>query len=200
MPKSQQRQYRAFSPLGITAEQKRLDSNFYTEGYATTWQRYVLYEDLEGPVYEQFTKDAFIGTDMADVIMQYDHQGRVFARISNKTLIVEPDDNGLFVAADLSKSENAKGLYEEISNGLITKMSWGFAPGEYYFDKASRTIIHTKVKKIYDVSAVSIPANDTTDIHARSFVDGEINKMMQELQERKNIELRLRLKLKLGGF
>ena len=200
MPKSQQRQYRAFSPLGITAEQKRLDSNFYTEGYATTWQRYVLYEDSEGPVYEQFTKDAFIGTDMADVIMQYDHQGRVFARISNKTLIVEPDDNGLFVAADLSKSENAKGLYEEISNGLITKMSWGFAPGEYYFDKASRTIIHTKVKKIYDVSAVSIPANDSTDIHARSFVDGEINKMMQELQERKNIELRLRLKLKLGGF
>ena len=200
MPKSQQRQYRAFSPLGITAEQKRLDSNFYTEGYATTWQRYVLYEDLEGPVYEQFTKDAFIGTDMADVIMQYDHQGRVFARISNKTLIVEPDDNGLFVAADLSKSENAKGLYEEISNGLITKMSWGFAPGEYYFDKASRTIIHTKVKKIYDVSAVSIPANDTTDIHARSFVDGEINKMMQELQERKNAELRLRLKLKLGGI
>lgn len=200
MPKSQQRQYRAFSPLGITAEQKRLDSNFYTEGYATTWQRYVLYEDLEGPVYEQFTKDAFIGTDMTDVIMQYDHQGRVFARISNKTLIVEPDDNGLFVAADLSKSENAKGLYEEISNGLITKMSWGFAPGEYYFDKTSRTIIHTKVKKIYDVSAVSIPANDTTDIHARSFVDGEINKMMQELQKRKNMELRLKLKLKLGGF
>lgn len=200
MPIDKQRQYRALNPLGIKTEQKRLDSNFYTEGYATTWQRYVLYEDLEGPVYEQFTKDAFIGTDMSDVIMQYDHQGRVFARTSNKTLIVEPDDNGLFIAADLSKSENAKGLYEEIANRLITRMSWGFAPGEYYFDKASRTIIHTKVKKIYDVSAVSIPANDTTDIHARSFVDGEINKVMQELQERKNIELRLRMKLKLGGI
>lgn len=200
MPMSQQRQYRALNPLGIKTEQKRLDSNFYIEGYATTWQRYVLYEGVEGPIYEQFTKDAFIGTDIADVIMQYDHQGRVFARTSNKTLVVEPDDTGLFIAADLSKSENAKGLYEEIANSLITKMSWGFVPGEYYFDKDSRTIIHTKVKKIYDVSAVSIPANDTTDIHARSFVDGEINKVMQELQERKNTELRLRIKLKLGGF
>ena len=51
---------------------------------------------------------------MSDVIMQYDHTGRVFARQSNKTLILEPDAKGLFVAADLSKTDLARGLYQDI--------------------------------------------------------------------------------------
>lgn len=42
---------------------------------------------------------------MSDVILQYDHNGRVFARTTNNTLVVEADDTGLFMAADLSKTE-----------------------------------------------------------------------------------------------
>ena len=82
-------------------------------------------------------------------------------------MIVESDDKGLFICADLSKSSGSKDLYEEISSGLVTKMSWGFLPGDpgdYYFDQPTRTLIHKRVKKIYDVSAVSIPANQDTEI------------------------------------
>ena len=137
------------------------------EGYAATYEPYLLFETVEGPVYEQFTREAFASCDMSDVIMQYDHQGKVFARKSNGTLIVESDDKGLFICADLSKSSGSKDLYEEISSGLVTKMSWGFLPGDpgdYYFDQPTRTLIHKRVKKIYDVSAVSIPANQDTEI------------------------------------
>lgn len=136
---------------------------------------------------------------MSDIIMQFDHQGMVMARQRNKTLLVEVDDNGLFIAADLSKSEMARNLYEAIANGLIDRMSWGFMPGEYYFDKATRTFVHTKIKKIFDVSAVSIPANEDTNIHARSFVNGEIEKMKQELLEQKRNKEKLSLILKLEG-
>lgn len=179
---------------------KRIESNYYVEGYATTWQPYKLLENSEGEIFEQFTREAFIGCDMSDIIMQYDHSGKVLARQSNRTLIVEPDEKGLFVCADLGLSQAAKDLYEEVGNGLITRMSWSFLPGDFYFEKSTRTIIHTKVKKIFDVSAVSIPANDATSIYARSFADGAISKAMQELQEREIKRKLLILKLKLEGF
>ena len=83
--------------------------------------------------------------------------------------------------------------------GQLTKMSWGFIVGEYYFDSASRTIVHTKIKKIFDVSAVSIPANNNTEINARSWADGVIDlaaRSEAELDERRR---RLRLKIKTTG-
>jgi len=182
------------------ADQKRIDSDFYVEGYATTFKPYVLFEDEDGPIYESFTRDSFKDTDMSDVILQYDHSGKVLARMRNNTLIVEVDDNGLFVGADLSKSEASRALYEEISNGLVDRMSWGFIPGEYHLDRKTRTIVHTKVKKIFDCSAVSIPANENTFIGVRSFCDGEFAKMAQELREHEEAKNKLLLKLKLGDL
>lgn len=181
--------------LQTTEKAQRIESTHYVEGYATTFEPYKLYEDSEGAVYESFSKEAFIGTDMSDVILQFDHSGRVFARMSNGSLIVEADEKGLFVAADLSRSESAKQLYEEIKAGLITKMSWAFRPGEYRFDKASRTFIHDKILKIYDVSAVSIPANVDTEINARAWIDGEIKKATEECRERERLALRISLEL-----
>lgn len=175
---------------------KRIDTDFYVEGYATKFEPYEIYKDEDGKkVFESFTKDCFKETDMSDIIMQFDHEGKVYARQSNGTLVVEPDDKGLFIAADLSKSAAAKELYEEIQSGLITKMSWRFRLGEYDYDKKTRTIKHRSIKKIFDVSAVSRPANEATNINARSLVDGEIKKALEESQERKKLELKITLEL-----
>lgn len=198
MPLVKEREYRKLAQMISISNNKRIDSNYYVEGYAATYEPYILYEDDEGPVYERFERDCFAGCDMSDVIMQYDHTGSVMARQRNKTLIVEADEHGLFICADLSKSEAARNLYEEISNGLVDRMSWAFIPREFFYDKDTRTLVHKKVKKIFDVSAVSIPANDGTNINARSLIDGEIEKVKQELLERKKKEVLL--KMKLGGF
>lgn len=198
MPLVKEREYRKLAQMISISNNKRIDSNYYVEGYAATYEPYILYEDDEGPVYERFERDCFAGCDMSDVIMQYDHTGSVMARQRNKTLIVEADEHGLFICADLSKSEAARNLYEEISNRLVDRMSWAFIPGEFFYDKDTRTLVHKKVKKIFDVSAVSIPANDGTNINARSLIDGEIEKVKQELLERKKKEVLL--KMKLGGF
>jgi HK97 family phage prohead protease len=177
---------------------KRIDSDYYIEGYAATWEPYTLYEMDGIKVNEKIDRNAFQGADMSDIIMQYNHDGKVFARNSNESLIVEPDDHGFFIAADLSRSTGAKELYEEIKAGLITKMSWAFTVAEEEYDKNSRTRIIKRVKKVYDVSAVSIPANDGTEISARSYLDGVIEVERQEMLERQRQQRKKdRLKLKL---
>ena len=191
-----ERQIRALQVF-TPAETKRIDSNYYVEGYAARYEPYVLFEDEDGPIYERFEPGCFDNCDMTDVIMQLNHQGTVFARNSNGSLIVEPDEVGLFTAADLGRTGAARNLYEEISAGMITKMSWGFILGDYHYDQATRTIIHRSVKKIFDVSAVSIPANQNTEINARSWADGVIGLAARSeaaLDERRR---RLRLKIKL---
>lgn len=191
-------QVRSLALLTFAPPEKRIDSAHYVEGYAARYDPYVLYYDFDGePVYERFERGCFDGCDMSDIIYQYDHAGRVFARTSNGSLIVEPDDEGLFMAADLGRTEAAREHYADIAAGMVTKMSWRFRIGEYYYDAATRTIVHTKVAKVYDVSGVSIPANDNTEINARSWADGVIGQAARseaELDERRR---RLRLKIKL---
>ena len=190
-------QVRTMPVFAPAAGAKRLDSNFYVEGYAARFEPYVLFEDEDGPIYERFERGCFDTADMSDIIFQFNHQGTVMARQSNDSLIVEVDDNGLFTAADLSRTEAARRLYEEISAGMITKMSWGFYLGDCEYDPQSRTIIHHTVKKVFDVSAVSLPANNNTEINARSWADGVIGlaaRSEAELEERRR---KLRLKINL---
>ena len=138
-------------------------------------------------------RDALIGADMSDVIFQYNHAGKVLARMSNNTLGLDPVDHGLLTFADLSKSRAAKDMYEEIDNGLITKMSWAFVVKEDSYDSDTHTRTILKIKKVYDVSAVSIPANADTDISARSYFDGVIEREQKERLQRRQQLLKLKL-------
>lgn len=184
-----ERQYRSMMPLEIVGEgvSKRFDTDYYVEGYASTFNDpYVLHDWGDWEYVEIIDPDAFRDTDMSDVIFQLNHEGRVYSRMSNHTLVVEPDQHGLFVAADLGKTTNSRMMWEDIDAGLITKMSWGFtiAPdGISYVDDESQhrtTATITKVTKVFDVSAVSLPADPNTEISARSLYDGAIERVQEE--------------------
>ena len=194
-----ERQIRALQTF-IPASTKRIESDYYVEGYAARYEPYVLYETEDGPIYERFERGCFDNCDLSDVIYQLNHQGTVMARQSNGSLIVEPDEIGLFTAADLGRTEAARRHYEEINAGMITKMSWGFILGDYYFDRESRTIVHKTVKKVFDVSGVSIPANQNTEINARSWGDGVIDLAARSEAELDDRRRRLRLKTIIGGI
>lgn len=190
-------QYRYMSmPLASVAQGKRIDSQYYVEGYASTFDvPYELGRDLDNqPYYEVIASSAFTGAAMSDVIMQYDHAGHVFARQSNGSLIVEPDAHGLFIAADLSRSQASRDLYEEIAAGLTTKMSWAFSPdyASMTYDESTRTQTISKVFRVFDVSAVSLPADEDTEISARSFIDGVIDRVRLEQAEREKLAVRRR--------
>ena len=193
MPVKNDRQYRMMLPMVADEE-----NAYRVSGYAARFEPYFLYRAADGTeINELFTRDCFTDCDMSDVIMQFDHSGRVFARQSNGTLDVQIDENGLAISADLSRTELAKGLYEDIAAGMITKMSWGFSwRKEPEYDVATCTLIWQpgSISKIFDVSAVSLPANNDTSINARALTDGVIESALKEVQEaeetrRKNIEL-----------
>ena len=179
------RVYRQMEVRALDGEQ----DNYIVEGYATTFnQPYTLYSEPGYLFREQVDRKAFDDTDMSDVIMQYDHEGRVFARLSNKTLQLNADDHGLKVRADLSGTEIGRQLYEEIRGGYTTKMSFGFTVNSDELAKEetetlmtiTRTI--TGIKKLYDVSAVSLPANDATEISARNYGEGVIAEVKEEVR------------------
>lgn len=169
----------------------RFNSECYVEGYATTFEDpYTLFEDYDGWKYvEIIDRHALDDCDMSDVIFQYDHEGRVYARNTNNTLYLEPNDHGLFIAADLSKTSLARQMHEDISVGNVTRMSWAFIPSEetYTEDRENKvfTTRITRVKKMFDVSAVSMPADPNTEISARHLVNGEIEaRRLRESQQR----------------
>lgn len=181
---------------------RRFESDYYVEGYATTFDDpYVLYEHDGVQYKEVIDRHALDRADLSDVIMQYDHGGRVFARTGrSNTLIVEPQDRGLFMAADLSKTERARSMHEDIAAGLVTKMSWAFTVQEDSYDRVTHTRRILKIKKVYDVSAVSFPANPSTDISARSWLDGAIEaekaeRLAAQAAERKKKQIKILLEV-----
>ena len=197
---SKDREYRDMTLAAIDAKQDEEDQaeeRKVVEGYATTFDApYVLYEDEDLVFLEQVDAKAFENTDMNDVIMQYNHEGRVFARQSNGTLEVKADDKGLFISADLGGTEIGRELFEEIRGGYTNKMSFGFkVDGEDWDeqrkdgekDRVLRTI--TSISKLYDVSAVSIPANDATSISVRELSDGVIRRAEAERLKAHELEI-----------
>lgn len=166
-------------------EQEEEEKSYVVEGYATTYNDpYTLYR-FEGVDYkEQISRDALAGADMGDVIFLYNHEGMVFARQSNGTLELSSDDKGLHVRADLGSTDASREMYESIKSGLVTQMSWSFTIDADEYDEKTHTRTITSVRKVYDVSAVSIPANPSTDISARSYFDGVINEERRRERER----------------
>ena len=200
MPMKSDREYRNIQVQDLETRSAE-DGGMFVEGYATTFnQPYRLCGDEQITVNEQIDRGAFAETDMSDVIMQYDHQGRVFARMSNGTLQLSQDEHGLKILADLGGTEIGRQLFEEIRGGYTNKMSFGFtvpeggdvrtrSKGEDGHITILRTI--TKIGKLYDVSAVSLPANDATEISSRTISDGLIAEAQEELRAEEERQRRI---------
>ena len=199
MPFKENREYRS---MELRAAQPTEDKNYIVDGYATTFDSpYELYRDGKYIVMEQVDRNAFQDTDTSDVIFQYDHEGMVFARTRNETLKLEEDEHGLRVVADLSSTEASRGIWDAIDKGLIDRMSFAFTvTGDAYEEEEQengdviliRTI--TKIGKLYDVSAVSFPANEQTSISARSKFNGVIEQFEAERLHAQEIkELRTKI-------
>ena len=185
------REYRTFHIERRDGEEK----DYKVRGYASTFDSYVLYQDPEtGNEYrEQIEPDAFNGADMSDVIFQYNHSGMVHARMKNNTLLLRIDNHGLYIEADLSLTTQSRELYEAIDTGLIDQMSFAFTVSEDSYDRATRTRHIRKFQKIYDVSAVDIPANPNTDISAvsaRDYFNGVIEaEKAERLEEQRRLDI-----------
>lgn len=178
MPYRENREYRnvSINNFEIRKAEEGQDESFIVEGYATTWDEYVLFED-EGVQYkEQILPEAFKDADMTDVIFVKDHEGTVFARTKNGTLQLSVDDHGLKVRADMSKTTSARQAFEEIASGMYDQMSFAFTVNADEYDKKTHKRTIKGLKKLYDTSFVGFPANPGTDIGVatRDYFNGVI--------------------------
>ena len=182
MPYREEREYRNMPMMEIRAAEGE-EQSYIVEGYATTFEPYVLFE-MDGIQYkEQIMPDAFAECDMTDVIFVKDHEGTVFARTKNGSLNLDVDNYGLLSRADLGRTSAAREMHEEIEAKMYTQMSFAFTVAEDSYDVEQHLRKILRIKKLYDVSAVSFPANPGPDISVatRSRFDGFIE---QEKAER----------------
>lgn len=177
------REYRSLQDFSLVPREEGSEE-YGVKGTAVVFDTPTVLFECDGVKYcEIIDRHAFDGCDLSDVIFNYNHGGKVVARLRNKTLALHVTERGLEVEADLSGTQAGRELYEEIDGGYIDKMSFSFSVREAKYDSVTHTRTITKVKKLYDVSAVDIPAYEETSISARSFFTEEHGKELAALEQ-----------------
>lgn len=139
---------------------------------------------------EIIARGALDGCDMSDFIFNRNHgqnDSTVYARNRNNSLTYTVTERVLDIAAHLdSEDERHRNLYRDVLKRRIDKMSFSFIARECSYDRETHTRTITKIKKLYDVSAVDFPAyNETSIVAARDFFSAEREKEFKELEERR---------------
>lgn len=143
------------------------DEKMIVEGYALRFN--TLSNDLGGFV-ETISPQALKDADLSDVRCLIDHDSsKVLGRTASETLELNVDDEGLYFRTQLPNTTYAKDLYENIRLGNINQCSFGFILDEEgdKFEKREdglfkRTL--TKIRSLFDVSVVTYPAYNDTDV------------------------------------
>lgn len=172
----QGREYRALQDFALVPRAEGSEE-YRVRGTAIVFNSPTVITEIDGIKYcEVIDRHAFDECDLSDVIMNYNHGGKVVARLRNRTLQLFITDRGVDIEADLGGTTAGRELYEEINGGYIDKMSFSFTVQSEAYDRDTHTRTILKVKKLYDVSAVDIPAYNETSIAARSFFTEEYAK------------------------
>ena len=196
---------REYRNMTFEVREEGTEPSFLVEGYASTFEPYKLFEMDGVPIYERIEPTAFDETDMTDVVYRVDHEGRVYARSSAGTIKIDIDEHGLHQVTDLSKTSSAREHFEEIKAGNYPQMSFAFTVAEEHFDDENKTRIIDRVGKVFDISAVSFPANPTTELHVRDYFNGvieaekaaEAERLKAEEERRSDLAKREELKKKI---
>lgn len=195
----QGREYRALQGFALVPREGE-DDAYRVRGTAVVFNKPTCLYEIDGvKYYEVIDRHALDGCNMSDVIFNYNHGGKVVARLRNKTLSLTIGDGGLDMDADLSGTVAGRELYEEIDGGYVDKMSFSFvvALGGATYDTTTHTRTITKIRKLYDVAAVDIPAYEATSISARGFFEEEHSKELVALEQ---AQRRRRLIARIGTY
>ena len=188
------REYRMMDMRVVEGE----EPSFFVEGYASTFQPYVLLTRDGVDYSERIEPTAFDGADLSDVVFRVDHEGPVYARTSAGSVQLWTDEHGLAQRTDLGRTQRARDLFYDIAAGNYPKMSFAFSVAEDHFDKETHTRIIDRIAKVFDVSPVSFPANPTTElsVSTRDYFDGVIEaEKAERLEEERREQQKHRIKI-----
>lgn len=128
---------------------------------------------------EVIERGALNSTDLRDVrfLVNHDFSKIPLARSrrnnGNSTMQLSPDDEGLAIEVKLDTENNAeaRSLYSAVSRGDISGMSFCFSIDDEEWEDLESDHPLRRIKKIgtvVEVSAVTFPAYESTEIEARS--------------------------------
>ena len=144
------------------------DEQMIVEGYALRFN--TLSNDLGGFV-ETISPEALKEADLSDVRCYFDHDtSKVLGRTTSETLELNVDDEGLYFRCQLPNTSYSKDLYENIRLGNINQCSFGFIldeDGDSFEKRDSDGLFKRTIRKIqslFDVSIVTYPAYNDTDV------------------------------------
>ncbi len=180
--------------LDWTDEEKQ---NMVVQGRAVVYDSPTMLYEWDGVQYfEVIARGALDGADLTDVPFKYNHSDAVMvmARTRNKTLELMPDDQGLLIRAVLADTTAGRDLYALIKRGDVDKMSFAFSVLEDAYNRETHTRTILKFKRIWDVSAVDIPAYSDTSISARGYFEAqaEAERQAAEAAEKQRKQLIIR--------
>ncbi len=178
--KPNEREYRAAEPFTIPDTPDNAESSsLIIRGVPIVFDTPTVLFVEDGIEYKEvIRRGALDECDMSDFIFNRNHgsnDSTVYARTRNGSLVYTISDSRLDITATLdSEDERHKNLYRDIQKKRVDKMSFSFTVRECGYDRESHTRTITKIKKLYDVSAVDFPAySDTSITAARSLFSGE---------------------------
>ncbi|MCB5201814.1 HK97 family phage prohead protease [Neorhizobium sp. T786] len=159
-----EREVRSFMPANVRAEGNAIK----VSGYAAVFNEET---DIGGYFREVIVPGAFseaIGRD--DVVFLINHEGLPMARTRSGTLKLSEDRKGLFIEAELDPEDpDVKAIVPKMRRGDLDKMSFAFWPESQDWDDTKDPPLRSVRKaRLYDVSIVTTPAYEGTEIGLRS--------------------------------
>lgn len=188
--KPNEREYRAAVPFILPDDNENHDE-LIVRGTPIVFDTATVLYEIDGIEYKEvIARGALDGCDMSDFIFNRNHgenDGTVYARTRNNSLTYNITSSGLDIAATLDKEDDRhRNLHRDIQKRRVDKMSFSFIVRESSYDRETHTRTITKIKKLYDVSAVDFPAyNETSITTARDFFSAEREKELKELEQQR---------------
>src|SRR5699024_391002 len=159
------------------------------EGYALKFNKES--RDLGGFV-ETIAPDALDGVDLTDVRCFMDHDSsKLLGRTSSGTLQLNVDDIGLYFRCVLPDTSIGRDAMELVKRGDLNQCSFGFTVAKDKWIKGQNIMKRSinKIGSLFEISLVSIPAYDDTDVRVAT---RSLEEVVNEL-EKEQLEIELEL-------
>lgn len=171
------------------------DDENVIEGYAAVFDKPS--QDFGGWE-ERIAKGAFAQVLNDDALALFNHDINLVLGRNKVNVALSEDERGLKYVITLPNTTFAKDLRTLIHDKIIRESSFAFsvAEQEWYHakdqnEKSVRTI--KKVRRLYDVSPVSIPAYKDTTVASRSFTESKKSGKGEPVMSLELMEMKIKL-------
>ena len=152
--------------------------------------------DIAPGMSESVAPGAFRNTLAGDIRALVNHDTTlVLGRTTARTLELSEDERGLWGRIRVNPNDSdAVNLYERVKRGDVSQCSFGFDVLDEETEFREDGSVHWTIKevKLYEVSCVTFPAYESTNIDARS-------KQREDILKRKTEEWRIKMKERLSN-